>query len=510
MICGHLRVTMAVLIASFHVAGCTNAFDVQVQRKDECTAETDADFCARVGTPCGTADALDNCGVARSVLCDSCSEGTWCNTEESACSPCNVDEHCGATCADCDASGLVCHEVALVCGVGQDCTGQPDFTPCQPLLNPDNLDYHFCARGACVTPGCGDVLCNAPGPHFRLPDSGQRTCSDENAWLSCSLVDSEVNCSIVPFCGQDAQTGWDAENAQAARYTRSEPVADEPLVLDNVTGLMWQGCPNGLRQGDCTVVVGAQVFTWSDALASCSDLSWGGWSDWHLPDEYELFSLLKADTYSPAMDAQAFPNTLPDPTENYWSSSTFADDVGISAWYSSSAEGWLLGAAKSEGHRVRCVRTSVETTNTVTQRFDRHTPDQPAEPVVTDTATGFQWQGCVAALEGANCDEGVRANHTWEQALSYCEGLVWAGESDWSLPNIMELWSLVENRQSTSPLNGQLFPAVPAGNFDGLWSSTTRGFEPTEVWHLPLGLGQSSLQLKANNNNPTLCVRSAL
>ena len=55
--------------------------------------------------------------------------------------------------------------------------------------------------------------------------------------------------------------------------------------------------------------------------------------------------------------------------------------------------------------------------------------------VVTDSATGLVWQKDYV-LKGE-----------WKQALNYCESLVYAGYSDWRLPNKNELLSLINYRQ---------------------------------------------------------------
>jgi len=58
------------------------------------------------------------------------------------------------------------------------------------------------------------------------------------------------------------------------------------------------------------------------------------------------------------------------------------------------------------------------------------------DEVVTDSATGFMWQK----------DFIVRGE--WKQALNYCENLVYAGYSDWRLPNKNELLSLANYKNS--------------------------------------------------------------
>ena len=52
---------------------------------------------------------------------------------------------------------------------------------------------------------------------------------------------------------------------------------------------------------------------------------------------------------------------------------------------------------------------------------------------VTDTATGLMWQ---KDTQGGQMD--------WDSAITYCENLSLAGHSDWYLPDLDELKSLID------------------------------------------------------------------
>jgi hypothetical protein len=87
-------------------------------------------------------------------------------------------------------------------------------------------------------------------------------------------------------------------------------------VTDTSTGLMWQqaGSSNSMD--------------WGEALAYCEALNLGGYTDWRLPNEKELRSLVDYSRYNPAINTAFFPNTA---ALWYWSSTTFADGTD-SAW----------------------------------------------------------------------------------------------------------------------------------------------------------------------------------
>ena len=328
------------------------------------------------------------------------------------------------------------------------CTGMPDFTPCVLVTTPDRK-YDICVGGQCVSPGCGDSTCNVPGPHFPLADTGQRTCSDESTGtIVCPA-------SGAALFGQDAQYGWDTTHLASERFTRKLSPADQLLVIDNVTGLMWQGCEAGLSGSDCATGTGTTV-NWQDAVATCDGLIWGGFRDWHLPDPYELDSIAEG---AADLDRTVFPAAHTSGSF-YWSTSTSATAPSF-AWTSSGST-----FDKTYQEPVRCVRGGAVLQGA---RFTRDT-SAAMEPVVVDHVTGLLWQGCTAGLTGDDCATGAVSGRYWSDWLAYCEGLSWAGQTDWRLPNWKELHSIVDAHRSSPATDTAAFPATTYSS--SYWSST--------------------------------------
>ena len=96
---------------------------------------------------------------------------------------------------------------------------------------------------------------------------------------------------------------------------------------------------------------------------------------------------------------------------------------------------------------------------------------------VTDAATGLVWQ---------QTDGGGK---TWEQAISYCEGLTLAGVSDWRLPNRNELQSLVDYSKSSPAIDTTYFPNTLASYY---CSSTTFAESALSSWGVHFGSGHFS------------------
>ncbi|MBI5511365.1 MAG: DUF1566 domain-containing protein [Deltaproteobacteria bacterium] len=139
----------------------------------------------------------------------------------------------------------------------------------------------------------------------------------------------------------------------AARFTRTVPSPNQPVVADARTKLMWQGCAYGLTGSTCTTGA-AGTHTWQAALGYCEGLGWGGFTNWRLPSRAELASILDLARYNPAIDPTAFPAT---PTGSHWSSTSAAGFLP-NAWSVAFADGWIddQNFAKTTANNVRCVR----------------------------------------------------------------------------------------------------------------------------------------------------------
>ncbi|MFO8071258.1 MAG: DUF1566 domain-containing protein, partial [Polyangia bacterium] len=342
-------------------------------------------------------------------------------------------------------------------GTGSDtqCEGQDDFTPCEVVTDPDR-SFDICVDEICVSPGCGDASCNTPGPHFPLPDTNQRTCYDDSGAIECPA-------SSQDFHGQDAQYGWDTTHDSSERFTRDLSTPGEPIVNDEVTGLMWQGCLLGVSGDLCDLSDSATEHSgdWSSRVAACDGLSWGGYEDWRLPDIHELTTLVyRGEAYDPATDADAFPNGSP--WWGLWSSSTRAG-YESKAWAVLFFTGVVVDSGKINKKSARCVRGGPMEP----RAFEASIVS--GDRVVEDSLTGLTWQGCAAGLTGEACGGGSPEGMSWQDALAYCEGLTWGGESDWRLPNSEELQSIASYRCEAPAIDSSAFPGTPGWHF---WSSS--------------------------------------
>ena len=99
-----------------------------------------------------------------------------------------------------------------------------------------------------------------------------------------------------------------------------------------------------------------------------------------------------------------------------------------------------------------------------TSRFEDN-----GDGTVTDFRTGLMWMRCALgqSWNGATCT-GSPTRYSWADALAGAQA-DFAGHSDWRLPNVKELLSIVERRCFNPSINETVFPATVPGVY---WSST--------------------------------------
>lgn len=92
--------------------------------------------------------------------------------------------------------------------------------------------------------------------------------------------------------------------------------------------------------------------------------------------------------------------------------------------------------------------------------------------IVTDSSTGLMWSMCNLGEtwnESSQSCDGSASDANWQNSLQQASNVEIAGYSDWRLPNLKELMSIIE-RQCTAPAaNLNLFPTTKAEDY---WSAT--------------------------------------
>ncbi len=307
---------------------------------------------------------------------------------------------------------------------------------------------------------------------FAIVDTAQESCFGELAAAGCVGVDEA-------FGGQDAQ------------YLGNRPsYADngDGTVTDNVTGLMWVKTPDLNADGVINV---DDKLTWTEIQAYVGTLNaeaFAGHTDWRLPTIKELYSLIDFRGTDPSNGNED--NLIPfidDATFGFDYGDTAAGERTIDSQYASGtlyvsgdllfgvnfADGrikgyGLLGAdGNDKTFLLLCVRGN--------PAYGVNDFVDNGDGTVSDRATGLMW---------SRDDSG--AGMTWEEALAFAyarNAEHYLGYSDWRVPNIKELHSIVDYARSPdltgSPALDPVFNATSITNEAGeldwpyVWSSTT-------------------------------------
>jgi len=293
-----------------------------------------------------------------------------------------------------------------------------------------------------------------------VPETGQMKCYDvAGSVITCpspgqALYGQDANYSINPMSYTKLDGSGVALPDSAASWV---------MVKDNVTGLIWEMKTNmdGVENyndphdadNDYARHKGVPPGTLSieDFIKSLNDANYGSYSDWRMPTIKELSSIVNYSIpyQGPAIDTGYFPNTV---SSWYWSSTVGANDTDVNF------SGGCCGYSRSFSVYVRAVRGG----QTQSAYVDN------SNGTVTDTSTGLMWQ------------KASSSNKTWEEALVYCEGLNLGGHTDWRLPTIKELRSLVDYSRYNPAINTTYFPNTSAASW--YLSSTTYAYNTADAW----------------------------
>jgi Protein of unknown function (DUF1566)/Viral BACON domain len=311
-----------------------------------------------------------------------------------------------------------------------------------------------------------------------VPDTGQTKCYDvAGNVITCpspgqALYGQDGNYSIYPMSFTKLDGSGNALPDSATSWV---------MVKDNVTGLVWEMKNSKDGKTDYNNPHDADnTYTWYDSnpatnggnagtpgagtdtedfIKALNDARYGGYSDWRMPTIKELAYIVN---YSipypgPTIDTGYFPNTA---ASWYWSSTTYAyNTYNYNKFDSNYVRAVRGGQSGALGYSViwpfdTIGSGSPDDVSTATGGYADN-----GDGTVTDTSTGLMWQ-----------QQAGSSTQTWEQALAYCEGLNLGGHTDWRLPTIKELQSLVDYSLYGPAINTTYFPNAAASWY---WSSTT-------------------------------------
>ncbi|OGX55015.1 MAG: hypothetical protein A2306_02540 [Omnitrophica WOR_2 bacterium RIFOXYB2_FULL_38_16] len=195
-------------------------------------------------------------------------------------------------------------------------------------------------------------------------------------------------------------------------------------VLDNNTGLVWEiKSPKKSDVNYCE-----NKYTWKKAKdAYIKDLNkkkYGGFSDWRLPNKDELRSIIDYSKTGPSVDIHYFPNCRSD---FYWTSVPYNMQKPF-IWGLFFGLGSGICYSPLSERYVRAVRGGY---NRNFGKVDSSRFKDNNDGTITDTLSGLMWQ------------KGENERMDWYSALKCCKNMRLADYSDWRLPNLKELNSIL-------------------------------------------------------------------
>jgi hypothetical protein len=343
-----------------------------------------------------TAGCQDNATQCSGNTLQTCTNGQWgagvaCGPQQTCSGPagtakctCNPDPVCGSTLgntcenpsklATCtrDSYGCIYESSAVPCTNGA-CSGPAGSASCctngctagTTCLSSTSLQT--CAVGAngctAATTSTCSVCTGAAGSASCCTNSctAGATCLSSTSLQTCAAGTNGCTASTTTTCstGQVCERcgtascddpNWDewplpniqADVAAGAPNIESYSNNGDGTVTDNVTGLMWQQA----------VAVPSATYTWANAVAYCPTLTLAGHSDWRLPTQIELMSIVDLGQSNPSINSTYFPST---PSNYFWSSSPVAGSPS-DAWVVDFFTGNTNDIAVSGTYPVRCVR----------------------------------------------------------------------------------------------------------------------------------------------------------
>ena len=482
---------------------CDNAKNGYFWTGSECVSPCDTNPCGNLeNSKCISQSAEEytcECDMRKGYVFD----GTTC-VEPCASNPCGTDER--VKCSAFPPYGYYCY----CTGGGYFYDGSGCVNPCD--TNPCGSDPHStgnCSSASATTYSCGcndgyfwngtecinpcDAnTCTAEHSVCISQSANEYTCGCENgyAWngsqcivpignictgqTKCYNTESygEITCPAEgeDFYGQDAQ--YAALGKCTPQSFTVKTILGNNVVFDNNTGLQWQQA------------FSENTFSWDDAVTHCENLTYGGYSDWRLPNHVELLTISNGSRSYPAFDTTYFPNITDSVSSKFWTSQERKADT-TKAYFVFHRDVDAYDTAKTDECNVMCVRGE----KLPAAKF--RSSEIGSNIVVSDSTTGLMWQ------------KDYSSTKTWQEALSYCENLEYAGYSDWRLPNRNESAMLLNYDKTASHYSD--FPDMPANYF---WSSSTK-LTPysTSAWCVDYGDGTLSGSFK-DLERYVRCVRS--
>jgi hypothetical protein len=264
-----------------------------------------------------------------------------------------------------------------------------------------------------------------------VPDTVQTKCYNATMEIDCPA-------SGQAFYGQDGNYTTPARayiKLDASGTALPDNAASWAMVQDNALGVIWEAKTPHDDVVNLTDPHDADNrYTWAEAqtwITGLNTVLYGGRNDWRLPTAKELAFLGTRNQVYMGIDMTFFPELDQNWNAYTWSSDLYNYDPYLSTYSGVYRYGFGLGYLSDsayDGSIISFVRAVSGPQSQYGVNF--HSND---DGTLCDTNTGLMWQQAT----------GLQTRY-WQTALQYCEDSTVAGYTDWKLPDINELFSLVD------------------------------------------------------------------
>jgi hypothetical protein len=343
---------------------------------------------------------------------------------------------------------------------------------------------HATAFATLCAMACAMTAPTAWASRFRLNDTGMTQCIDHHkSWTSdCAksnqdaafgrdVNDADPDDGVAGFsfrkvCRSGEMAG---EGSCPADPVMGSGPDDWGCVYDNISKLTWENktADGGLHDGKHRFT--NQVY---DAHDDPNDAAWlvastnaeglCGATNWRLPDVIELQSIVHYGMGTPGrtgemIDPTFFPNTGGWTWTGIRSRSYFP-----LAWYVDFGLGGTRVYKPHNSLSVRLVHRGQA--KQAGNAEDRFVPSADGTEV-KDTLTGLIWRRCAEGKtwnsDTQTCDGHAR-EFTWLEALDHVEKNI---NRKWRMPNVKELYSLVDLEKASPAIDHWAFPHTRSSSF---------------------------------------------
>ena len=397
----------------------------------------------------------------------------------------------------------------------------------------------------------GDGVCN--GGYIDSNDDDDD--GDTNEFIAFANEDCEL--------GRDATNNDDSDGHAGFSFTKLDtdgtPLAADAIswacVVDNTTGLIWE-----VKTDDGSWQDKDEGFTWHDpynatfsgtasdqdtddfiayansSLAVNNAQGLCGRTDWRLPTVHEIQGLTDYSAVvangsggytTPAIDTTYFPHASTVPDQWYWTAQLNVNTAVNANTSTNNYYAWAYGSALGNTSSGTDSSTVGATSNTNLVRLvssstaveshfsdysnDRYTDN--GDGTISDAKTGLMWMKCTygQAYNSNNnsCNSNGAISGDWLAAFTNAAASNSANSgngsfafTDWRLPNVKELGSIVDFGNHSPAINQSIFPNTVSAAY---WSSTPSQADNSQT--IIIGFQAGDYGAAARNTTATTYLR---